>query len=315
MSSLGRPSLLAAAKAGELIWPYAEVLLVLVAAGAAVAVPGPGRWLAGRHGVDVALAALVAATGVGLPEGAWAALRPNRGRLALTLAVSAIVLPPLAWLSSRLVGATTLRHGILSLGVAPVEVASVAAVTVAGGDAALAGGLLVGSTLLSVVVAGPILALMAGGGGAHPEAVIVNLVVVVAMPLILGLALRRWLPRGWAHSRVLRAAPVALVTILVWLVASQVVVTSAYIAVLGAAAVFVVASTALGTGLKRGMAPPAGSAVVLTTSMRDFAIAAGIATASFGAASAGPLGIYGVLVIVWGMAVAAFLRRRGAARP
>ena len=251
-------------------------------------------------------------TSVGLPEGAWASLRPHRGRLALTLAVSAIVLPALAWLSSQLVSAPILRHGILSLGVAPAEVASVAAVSVAGGDAAVAEGLLVGSTLLSVVVAGPVLAIMAGGGGAHPEAVIVNLAAVVATPLILGLALRRRLPRAWAHSRVLRAAPVALVTVLVWLVASQVVVTSAYVAVMGAAAVFLVASTALGAGLKRAMAPPAGSAVLLTTSMRDFAIAAGIATASFGAASAGPLGIYGVFVIVWGMAIAAFLRSRAA---
>jgi BASS family bile acid:Na+ symporter len=283
---------------------------VLVAAGAAVAAPGPGRWLAGRHGIDVALAALVATTGLALPEGAWAALRRNRGRLASTLAVSAILLPALAWLSSRLVAATTLRHGILSLGVAPAEVASVAAVNVAGGDGALAAGLLVGSTLLSVMVAGPILAVMAGGGGADPGAVIVNLVLVVALPLVLGLALRRRLPRGWLRSRVLRAAPIVLVTVLVWLVASQVVVTGAYAGVLGAAAAFLAASSALGMVLKRGMAPAAGSAVLLTTSMRDFAIAAGIATASFGAASAGPLGIYGVLVIAWGMAVAAFLRRR-----
>jgi hypothetical protein len=47
--------------------------------------------------------------------------------------------------------------------------------------------------------------------------------------------------------------------------------------------------------------------------MRDFAIAAGLATAAFGAAAAAPLGLYGVLVMVWGTAAAGHLRRK--ARP
>jgi hypothetical protein len=45
-------------------------------------------------------------------------------------------------------------------------------------------------------------------------------------------------------------------------------------------------------------------------SMRDFAVASGIAAAAFGSAATGPLGIYGVLVIAWGAVVA---RRRVAA--
>jgi len=44
--------------------------------------------------------------------------------------------------------------------------------------------------------------------------------------------------------------------------------------------------------------------------MRDFAIAAGIAVGAFGAASAAPLGLYGVMVISWGMAVATLRRDR-----
>jgi hypothetical protein len=44
--------------------------------------------------------------------------------------------------------------------------------------------------------------------------------------------------------------------------------------------------------------------------MRDFAVAAGIAASAFGAPSAAPLGLYGVLVIVWGMALASARRRR-----
>jgi predicted Na+-dependent transporter len=48
--------------------------------------------------------------------------------------------------------------------------------------------------------------------------------------------------------------------------------------------------------------------VLLTTSMRDFAIAAGLAAAAFGPAAAAPLGLYGVLVMVWGTAAAGRLR-------
>ena len=64
-----------------------------------------------------------------------------------------------------------------------------------------------------------------------------------------------------------------------------------------------------------GWRTPAGvaSALLLTTSMRDFAIAAGLAAVAFGPAAAAPLGLYGILVLVWGTAVAGALRRRAAA--
>jgi hypothetical protein len=47
--------------------------------------------------------------------------------------------------------------------------------------------------------------------------------------------------------------------------------------------------------------------------MRDFAIAAGLAAAAFGPAAAAPLGLYGILVLVWGTAMAGVLRQRTAA--
>jgi hypothetical protein len=46
------------------------------------------------------------------------------------------------------------------------------------------------------------------------------------------------------------------------------------------------------------------AALLLTTLMRDFAIAAGLAAAAFGPAAAAPLGLYGILVLVWGTAAA-----------
>ena len=55
--------------------------------------------------------------------------------------------------------------------------------------------------------------------------------------------------------------------------------------------------------------------LLLTTSMRDFAIAAGLAAAAFGTAAAAPLGLYGVLVLVWGTAAAGYLRALNARQP
>jgi len=75
--------------------------------------------------------------------------------------------------------------------------------------------------------------------------------------------------------------------------------------------VFLAGSAVLGwlLGARNGIS--ARAALLLTTSMRDFAIAAGLAAAAFGAAAAAPLGLYGILVLVWGTAVAGFLRSRG----
>ncbi len=294
---------------------YAESLVVLAVAGLAVAFPGPGRWLAARHGVDVALAGLVLVTALAIPPGASAALARHRTRLLASLVAAAVLLPLLGWVASRLVADAVARRGVLALGVAPAEVASVAAVGMAEGDTAAAAGLLIGSTLLTLVVAGPVLAWLdrgSGGSGATVDVVgvLVNLALVVGLPLVVGLALRLRLPASPRRDRVQAVAPVVLVAVLVGLVASEVVVSRAYVGVLGALVVFVVGSTLLGLALGRGAPAPMARATLLTTGMRDFAVAAGIATAAFGVRSAGPLGLYGVVVIIWGLGLAGTLRRR-----
>ena len=44
----------------------------------------------------------------------------------------------------------------------------------------------------------------------------------------------------------------------------------------------------------------------------EAAIAAGLAAAAFRTAAAAPLGLYGILVLVWGTVAAGFLRQRAA---
>jgi hypothetical protein len=119
-----------------------------------------------------------------------------------------------------------------------------------------------------------------------------------------GIAIRTRLTLSDRQEAAAERVSVAVVTLLVWLVASQVRLSSPYIAVAAALLLFLAGSAILGAALGFRAAAPVATALLLTTSMRDFAIAAAIAVAAFGGASAAPLGLYGVIVIGWGMAIA-----------
>ena len=100
------------------------------------------------------------------------------------------MLPALSWAVSRIVAAGSLRDGVLVVGLAPCEIASVATTAMAGGEAAVSAGVLIGSTVAAVALAGPILTLEAGHAGVSPGGIIANLALVVALPLAVGLAAR-----------------------------------------------------------------------------------------------------------------------------
>ncbi len=72
------------------------------------------------------------------------------------------MLPALSWAVAHLVPAGPLRDGVLVTGLAPCEIASVATTALAGGEAAVAAGVLIGSTLATVLLAAPLLTLEAG---------------------------------------------------------------------------------------------------------------------------------------------------------
>ena len=104
----------------------------------------------------------------------------------------------------------------------------------------------------------------------------------------------------------------AAVTILVWLVASQAHLSDAYVGVVIALALLIVVGAIVGLALGRFLDAPAARSSIFAASMRDFAIASGIATAAFGAAAAAPLGLYGIMVMLWGTGLAGTLRHRPA---
>jgi BASS family bile acid:Na+ symporter len=281
---------------------------VLGAAAVGLGVQSRLAWLTSHQGINVALAILVFATAVTIDPAALRRVREAWRRLVVVVVAGVTVLPTLAWAVSRLVAAGSLRDGIMTVGVAPCEIASVATTGMAGGEAALSAGVLIGSTLAAVGVAGPILSLEAGNVDVHPGGIIANLAVVVALPLAAGLLLRALTPVGARTERAATATATCAVVALVALIAAEVHLSDRYLAVAAALVVFLVASVAVGRLLGQGTRQPTAVAVLLTTSMRDFAVAAGLAATAFGPAAAAPLGLYGILVLIWGTAVAGLMR-------
>ncbi|HEX4396460.1 MAG TPA: bile acid:sodium symporter, partial [Trebonia sp.] len=340
-----------AANLRALLARYPELAAVLAAAVIGLSVPRPLAWLAARQGINVLLAVLVFATAVTIEPAALRRAISAWRRLLVALAIGATVLPALSWAVARMVPAGPLRNGVLTVGLAPCEIASVATTAMARGEAAIAAGALIGSTVIAVAIAGPILVLEAGHAGFSPGGVIANLALVVALPLAVGLALRASAPpsasvraegsprasappppgtreersprasappppgvraeraptriawRAWSATaralvtpRAQRAASLvalAAVAALVALIASEVHLSAGYAAVAAALVVFLLCSAVIGRLLGLHAPRPVLAALLLTTSMRDFAIAAGLATAAFGPAAAAPLGLYG----------------------
>jgi hypothetical protein len=98
------------------------------------------------------------------------------------------------------------------------------------------------------------------------------------------------------------------------LIAAEVHLSARYLGVTRALAIFLAGSALTGRLLGLGTRRPAAVALLLTTSMRDFAIVAGLAVAAFGPAASAPLGLYGILVLVWGTTAAGALRKRDPSR-
>jgi predicted Na+-dependent transporter len=282
--------------------------LVVIVAAAGVAYPRPGRAIDAGGAILYTLAVLVFCTGASMTFREIAAVRTASRRLVLVLAVSTVTLPALAWLASHLVTGPALRGGVLSAGVAPAEVASVALTGLAGGEVALAAGLLVASTVLTVLLAGPILSIAGAHSAASQLGLLATLALVVALPLAAGSALRTIDPLSGREQPPVRVLGTASLLVLLWEVASELHLRASDARVVLALVLYLAGGAVLGWLLAIGVPPGRRTAIVLPTAMRDFAVAAGIATSAFGAAAAAPLGIYGILVLIFGT-VAVYVAR------
>jgi predicted Na+-dependent transporter len=274
--------------------------LVLISAAVGVSFPGPGRRADAADAILFTLAVLVFSTGASMTFSEMGAIRASARRLAVVLPVTTVGLPVLAWLASRLVSGVALRGGILSAGIAPSEVASVALTGLAGGDAVLAAGLLAMSTILTVLLAGPILGIAGAHSSASQLGLLSTLALVVALPLVAGSAMRSLDPYRGRDQSIIRVLGTASLLVLLWEVASQLHLRASDARVLLALLAYLAGGVILGWLLAIGAPPAQRTAIVLPTAMRDFAVAAGIAVSAFGDAAAAPLGIYGLLVLLFG---------------
>jgi predicted Na+-dependent transporter len=291
---------------------YPELAAVLAAAVLGLTVRPPLAWLAAHQGISILLAILVFATAITVEPAALRGLAATWPSLLVAIAAGATVLPALSWAVARIAAAGPLRDGVMAVGLAPCEIASVATTAMAGGDAALSAGVLVGSTLTSVGVAGFVLTIEAGHAHVDAGHIVASLALVVAAPLAAGLLLRAR-ARLPARTERLAARTAALaVAALVGVIAAEVRLSVSYVPVAFALVLFLAGSALAGRliAIVTHTAPPSAVALLLTTSMRDFAIAAELAAAAFGPAAAAPLGLYGIVVLVWGTAAAGALRRR-----
>ena len=283
------------------------LLLVLGFSALGLAWPAPARAAVDRHGITVALVVLVAAVGLGLPASAVREVRRQAGAVAVAVFVPIVALPAIAWAASRLVSPGPLRLGVLAAGVAPSEVAAVALASLAGGSATAAAAVLIGSTAGCVLLAGPLLHLLAGPANTFSgTALLLSLLGIVAVPLVVGTLARAGLPGradGFLDALSSVGASVA-VLVLIWLVAGQAHLGLPYLRAGGALLLYLAGSLLVALAVTARLSRPLRISLVLPVAMRDFAIAAGIASQAFGPSAAGALGIYGVLVLLLGAGAA-----------
>jgi bile acid:Na+ symporter, BASS family len=296
-STLGR--LLAAA-------PRGLTPLAVAAAGLALIVPSAA--IADRS--DLLLALLVLATALGIPAADLLRLRAHAATLVLLSVAPLVVLGAVAWLLGRPFAAPT-RDGLLAVGLASSEVASVGLVALAGADAAVALGVVTGSLVLSAIVGPVAIGLVAGAthhtGTGH---LLLRFALVVILPLIAGVAIRTRAPSLERTDPQREGVAAVTVAVLVYAALSGARGAHGLGAALAAALAFLAVSAALGELWRRTRPREVAVPGALTIAMRDFAVAAALASQAFGSRAAAVPGVYGVVMLLAGAAAAGALGRQ-----
>jgi BASS family bile acid:Na+ symporter len=280
--------------------PRALTPLALVAA--ALAVAAPSETLAGH--TDLLLAVLVLVTALGISYADLAGLRTHVPDVAVLSVAPLVVLTAVAWVVGRPFAAP-IREGLLAIGLSSSEVASVGLVALAGADATIALGAVIGSLVLAALLGPSMIGLLAGGAG-HADAgrLLGRFALVVLIPLAAGVALRSP-PRLQARLKRFDAERegVAAITVAVLVYAALSGARGAHRlgSALLASLIFLALAAILGELWRRRRGDsPAAVPGALTIAMRDFAVAAALAGQAFGRAASTVPGVYGVLMLLAG---------------
>jgi BASS family bile acid:Na+ symporter len=284
-----------------------DLLLPLALAAGALALIVPSAVVAERS--DVVLAALVLFTALTIAPHELAQLRARKAEVVALVVVPFALLVPLAWAASRPFDGSV-SDGVLALGVSSTEVAAVGMVALAGGRAVLVLGALTGSLVVAALAGPPLLGLLAGAGDVAVGELVGRFALVVILPLAGGLAIRAASPRLGEAEDELGGLATVTVVVLVYGAMSGAGSDGDLLAASAAGALFLAVS-ALPVAAWIAIAPrdlrlTGGFAIGL----RDFAVAAALASQAFGAAAATVAGVYGVLMLLVGAAGAQLIRRR-----
>jgi BASS family bile acid:Na+ symporter len=286
----------------------AEALLPLALAAVGLALLLPSDQIAARG--DLVLAALVALTALGIaPHELWALRDRGKAVLALSLLPFA-VLVPLAWALSLLFD-SPIREGVVTLGLSSTEVAAVGLVALAGGDAALALGALAGSLVVAATIGPLLVGLLAPDAAAtDPAALLGRFALVVLLPLAAGVAARVVWTRLARGEPWFAAGSTVAVVVLIYASLSGTSPGTDLVPALAASAAFLALSAVPALAWARATSREQRPAVALAVGLRDFAVAATLATQAFGPPAATVAGVYGVLMLVAGALATAGLRGR-----
>lgn len=283
-------------------------LLFVLAVGIGV---GTGRLLGGLAvAIGPTLALLVAASAVIVTDGSGPA-SGSRRRLVPVVVVGQVGIVAVAVLVASATSGP-LRDAVLCLGVAPSEIATIGLSALVGREAARSAAVLVvGSAILTVVTAGPVLGLLGVAGHVAPARVLAALALEVALPGAVGIGATRLVRGPWLRGAGRIVSPLALVALGVE-GGSLAPISIADAAAIGAFALVLVGGAVIGVAAAALVPSTARGGVVLAVGVRDFAVASGIAQAAIGIHAAGVLVLYGLLGVGVAAGVERWWRRGGA---
>ena len=285
-----------------------RVLTPLALLAAALALIVPSGALAARS--DLLLALLVLATALGISFADLRRLRDHAAAVGVLSVLPLVLLGAVAWVIGRPF-APPVRDGLLAVGLASSEVASVGLVALAGADATIALGAVSGSLIASALV-GPVAAgAIAGGAGhANPGHLLARFALVVIVPLIVGVAARSRWPRTAAADPEREGVAALTVAVLIYAALSGTHGARHLASALLASVAFLIVSGALAELWRRRAGPATAVPGAFAIAMRDFAVAAALATQAFGTGAGAVPGVYGVVMLVGGAVAAPRLAGR-----
>ncbi len=288
------------------------VLTPLALLATALALLFPSATIAARS--DVLLAVLVFATALGISGRDLARLRGHRTELVVLSVLPFAVLGALAWVLGRPFS-PTVADGLLAVGLSSSEVACVGLVALARADATIALGAVTGS-LVVAALAGPLVVGAVAGGSAHTDsgALLVRFALVVIVPLAVGVTVRSLRPELERADAEREGVAAVTVAVLVYAALSGSRGAHHLGGAVLASGIFLLCSAALGELWRRRAPAPAAVPGALAIGMRDFAVAAALATQAFGTAAAAVPGVYGVIMLVGGTIAAGRLAGRSGGR-